>query len=204
MGQTEAAHCESEILIRRFQSGEVEAFDRLMELHVDKVFSLAWGVLRNREDAVDATQEVFIRMHAALPHFKASDNLGAWLYRVCLNYCIDQKRRARTPRVDFTDEDWERLQGSQRDDPAFRAEQSETGRLVRNAIDELPGRQRMVFILRHYNLLSLNEIAQTIGCSTGAVKAHLSRATAKLRDKLKDDLCPDSLRAGGNELQTDQ
>lgn len=202
-GQSEEPRSESEILIRRFQQGEREAFDRLMALYTDKVFSLAWGVLRNREDAIDAAQEVFIRMHAALPHFKASDNLGAWLYRVCLNYCIDQKRRAKAPRVDLSDEDWERLQGSARDDPAFLAQQSETGRLVHKAVDELPGRQKMVFIMRHYNLLSLNEIAQTIGCSTGAVKAHLSRATAKLRDRLKGQICPGSAEVGGDELQTD-
>ena len=86
---------EDEVLIVRFQNGETEAFDRLMAIHTDKVFSLAWGVLQNREDAIDAAQEVFIKLYKALPKFPASDNLGAWLYRVCLNHCIDRKRRAR-------------------------------------------------------------------------------------------------------------
>lgn len=183
--QAEAASSESELLVDRCQRGDREAFDRLMALHVDKVFALAWSVLRNREDAVDATQEVFIKLHGALPRLRPSDNLSAWLYRVCLNHCIDRKRRVKPNQLDLTDEDWDRLQGSERDRPEVRAEQSETGRIIRAAIDELPERQRLVFILRHYKLLSIDEIGEAIGCSSGAVKAHLSRATGKLRDKLK-------------------
>jgi len=185
MQQTGTSFSEDEVLISRFQSGETEAFDRLMDLHTDKVFALAWGVLQNREDALDATQEVFIKLHTALSRFSASDNLNAWLYRVCLNHCIDRRRRARWTSSDMTDEDWDRLRGSQSDEPEFRAYQSEMGRMIRAAVDRLPERQRLVFILRHYKLLSINEIGEAIGCTPGAVKAHLSRATAHLRDRLK-------------------
>jgi len=59
------------------------------------------------------------------------------------------------------------------------------GRIIRKAVDQLPERQRLVFVLRHYKLLSLNEISEAMGCTPGAVKAHLSRATANLRDRLK-------------------
>jgi RNA polymerase sigma-70 factor, ECF subfamily len=183
--QAEDASSETELLIHRCQRGDREAFDRLMALHVDKVFALAWGVLRNREDAIDATQEVFIKLHGSVPRFRPTDNLSAWLYRVCLNHCIDRKRRVRSGQVEMTDEDWDRLQGSEQDRPEVRAQQSETGRIIRAAIDDLPERQRLVFILRHYKLLSINEIGEAIGCSSGAVKAHLSRATGKLRDTLK-------------------
>ena len=185
MQQSGAVLTEDEVLISRFQRGEAEAFDRLMALHTDKVFALAWGVLANREDALDATQEVFIKLHGAVMRFSASDNLNAWLYRVCLNHCIDRKRRARWTSSEMTDEDWDRLQGSENDEPEFRAYQSEVGRIIRAAVDRLPERQRLVFILRHYKLLSINEIGETIGCTPGAVKAHLSRATATLRDRLK-------------------
>jgi RNA polymerase sigma-70 factor (ECF subfamily) len=185
MQQTGAAVSEDEVLILRFQNGETEAFDRLMAVHTDKVFALAWSVLQNREDALDATQEVFIKLHGALARFSASDNLNAWLYRVCLNHCIDRKRRARWTSAEMSDEDWDRLQGSESDEPEFRAYQSETGRIIRAAVDRLPERQRLVFILRHYKLLSINEIGEAIGCTPGAVKAHLSRATAHLRDRLK-------------------
>ena len=185
MQQSGTVLTEDGVLISRFQQGEAEAFDRLMALHTDKVFALAWGVLQNREDAMDAAQEVFIKLHSALDRFPASDNLNAWLYRVCLNHCIDRKRRAKWTSAEMSDEDWERLRGSQDYEPEFRAYQSEMGRIIRRAVDQLPERQRLVFILRHYKLLSINEIGDAMGCTTGAVKAHLSRATANLRDRLK-------------------
>jgi RNA polymerase sigma-70 factor (ECF subfamily) len=185
MRPAKAVMTEDGLLINSFKRGEAEAFDRLMELHTDKVFALAWSVLMNREDAMDAAQEVFIRLYKSLPSMSESDNLNAWLYRVCLNHCIDRKRRAKSSRIELTGDDWDRLQGNERDEPEYRAYQSEVGRVIRAAVDRLPERQRMVFVLRHYRLLSINEIAQVLGCTTGAVKAHLSRATARLRDRLE-------------------
>ena len=191
---------EDQILIARFQQGEAEAFDRLMTLYTDKMFSLAWGVLQNREDAMDAVQEVFIKLHKALPRFPSSNNLSAWLYRVCLNHCIDRKRKAKRTATDWTEEDWERLQGSEHDEPEFRAYQSEMGRTIRAAVDQLPERQQLVFKLRHYKLLSINEIGEAIGCTPGAVKAHLSRATSTLRDRLKGRLAFTAVEVDRDEV----
>ncbi len=200
MRQPSAALTDDELLIRRFQLGESDAFDRLMELHTDKIFALAWGVLRSRDEAMDAVQEVFVRLYKAIPTFPPMDNLHAWLYRVCLNHCIDRKRRAKAWQVDMTDEDWERLEGSPSDQPEFRAQLSEVGRIIRDAVDRLPERQRLVFILRHYKLMSINEIAQTMGCTSGAVKAHLSRGTAHLRDRLRGTVVFASGEVDGNEV----
>ncbi len=200
MRHADAATAENEVLIARFQQGEVEAFDRLMATHTNKVFALAWGVLQNREEAKDAVQEVFIKLHAALPKFPPANNLNAWLYRVCLNHCIDRKRRAKRTPTHMTEEDWERLRGSEHDEPEFRAHQSETGRIIRKAVDTLPERQRLVFVLRHYKLLSINEIAEAIGCTSGAVKAHLSRATARLRDRLKGRIVSEAGEVDRNEV----
>lgn len=175
---------EDELLIARFQSGEAEAFDRLMALHMNQVFGLAWSVLHGREEALDAAQEVFIKLHSALPKFGSAANLPAWLYRVCLNHCIDVRRKSRNVVMELTEEDWDRLQGSDRDDPGWFVQNTELGEAIRKAIDHLPARQKSAFLLRHYDFLSLKEIAQTMGCTVGAVKAHLSRATAHLRSEL--------------------
>ncbi len=175
-----------ETLLREFQQGREWAFDRLVEQHTDRIFSVAWGVLRNRDDAMDVTQEVFVRMYQVLGKFDTGDNLNAWLYRVCLNLCIDRKRRTRRCIVtDLTGDEWDRLYGDCRDEPEFRATQSETGRAIWEAVGRLPRRQQMVFVLRHHNFLSLNDIALTLECSPGAVKSHLSRATASLRKALR-------------------
>lgn len=175
---------EDELLISRFQAGEDEAFDRLMALHMDQVFGLAWSILHDREAALDAAQEVFIKLHSALPKFGDASNLSAWLYRVCLNYCIDVKRRRRGVECEMTDEEWDQLQGTNTDDPSSAAQSAELRSAIYKAVDSLPPRQQMAFVLRHYQYMSLKEIAETMGCSVGAVKAHLARATANLRARL--------------------
>jgi len=175
---------EDEMLIARFKAGEQEAFDRLMAAHMDQVFGLAWSVLHDREDALDATQEVFIKLHAAFPRFGSASNLSGWLYRVCLNHCIDVKRRARNAGCELTEEEWDRLRGSDRDDPGWSAMNKELRQAIRQAVDQLPPRQRAAFVLRHYEFMSLQETAEVMGCTVGAVKAHLSRATAHLRSRL--------------------
>lgn len=174
-----------ETLILEFQRGHDWAFDRLMSAHTDRVFCTAWGVLHNRDDAMDVTQDVFLRLYSSMHKFSSSDNLNAWLYRVCLNLCIDRKRRQKRCLVtDLTIEEWERLYGDSREEPELIAQQNESCQVIWEAVDRLPKRQQMVFILRHNNLLSLKEISSTLGCSLGAVKAHLSRATASLRNAL--------------------
>lgn len=191
---------EDDLLIERFKAGDAESFDRLMALHMDQVFGLAWSVLHDREAALDATQEVFIKLHSALPRFDGARYLGAWLYRVCLNHCIDIKRKSRNDGLDLTEEEWDRLQGKDHDDPGWLLQNQEMGKAIREAIDKLPLRQRSAFILRHYQFLSLKEISDTMGCSVGAVKAHLARATAHLRVELSEyvGFAAEEVRENGN------
>lgn len=175
---------EDELLVSRFKAGEDEAFDRLMALHMDQVFGLAWSVLHDREAALDAAQEVFIKLYSAIPKFGDASNLSAWLYRVCLNYCIDVKRRKRNVECEMTDEEWNQLQGAQADDPSTVVQSGELRNAIYKAVESLPPRQQAAFVLRHYQYMSLKEIAETMGCSVGAVKAHLARAAANLKTKL--------------------
>lgn len=175
---------DDELLIARFRAGEADAFDRLMALHMDHVFGLAWSVLYDREAAFDATQEVFLKLHRALPKFGDASNLPAWLYRVCLNHCIDIKRRSKNSETELSEEEWDRLQGPDQDEPSWHIQNKELSAAIRCAVDLLPDRQRVAFTLRHYKHLSLNEVSEVMGCSVGAVKAHLARATAHLRKNL--------------------
>ncbi|MBI2843144.1 MAG: RNA polymerase sigma factor [Armatimonadetes bacterium] len=181
---------EDELLVARFQAGDAEAFSRLMAIHTDQVFGLAWSVLHDREAALDATQEVFIKLYVALPRFGGAANLPAWLYRVCLNHCIDVKRRSRGVNAELTEEEWERLQGPDHEDPCRSVQNAELRDAIRRAVDGLPPRQRMAFVLRHYQFMSLKEVADVMGCTVGAIKSHLARATAHLRDSLSDYVDP--------------
>jgi len=181
---------EDRYLIARFLAGEVEAFDRLMDLHMDRVYRVAWQALHDHEEALDATQEVFIRLHKALPRMEELNSLTAWLYRVCVNYCIDRKRRPGRDTRTLSEEEWETLRGPECGEPEWSAEQAEQSAVIRSAVGELPKRQRAAFILRHYERLSLIEIADALGCCEGTVKCHLSRATSSLRDKLRESGIP--------------
>lgn len=185
---------DDQCLIAMCKAGDEEAFSRLMAVHMDRIYGLAWGVLHDRDEALDATQEVFIKLNQTLPRFPEENNLSAWLYRVCLNHCIDRKRRRRNVEFNLPEEDWERFESPESNDPGWHSQNSELGREIRRAVDTLPDRQRMVFILRHYELMSLDEIAVTLGCSTGAVKAHLARATSSLRKRLESYVYPQSGR----------
>ncbi|MDO8586121.1 MAG: RNA polymerase sigma factor [Armatimonadota bacterium] len=173
-------------LIARFRAGEVEAFDRLMDLHMDRVYRVAWQALHDHEESLDATQEVFIRLHGALPRLGEVNSLAAWLYRVCVNHCIDRKRRPGRETRTLSEEEWETLRGPEHSEPEWSTEQAELGVVIRSAVGELPKQQRAAFILRHYEHLSLVEIAEALGCCEGTVKCHLSRATSALRDKLRE------------------
>ena len=111
-------------LISRFLAGEAEAFDRLMDTHMDRVYGVAWQALQNHEEALDATQEVFVKLYRSLPGMGKVGSLSAWLYRVCVNRCIDTKRRpGRDVRL-LSEEDWDTLRGPRRGEPEWMAEHS--------------------------------------------------------------------------------
>jgi RNA polymerase sigma factor (sigma-70 family) len=86
----------------------------------------------------------------------------------------------------LSDEDWETLRGPRRAEPEWVAEQTELAAEIRLAVGKLPRQQKAAFILRHYEHLSLDQIAEALGCSSGTVKCHLTRATVALRDRLRN------------------
>jgi RNA polymerase sigma-70 factor (ECF subfamily) len=172
-------------LISRARAGDAEAFDSLMRQHMDRVYALAYRMLRDREEALDVVQEVFIRLHGSIGSLRAEGHVTAWLYRVCVNRCIDHTRRRRAETVPL---DEATLADAAHAEPDQALERRELQRAVLAAVDALPPRQRAVFLLRHYEHLSLEEIGRSLGCATGTVKAHLSRATAKVREALAEYL----------------
>jgi len=173
-------------LIRRFQAGEKESFDDLMIMFQDRALSLAWHLVGNRDDALDLVQEAFLKMYRVLPRWEPRASLFTWLYRVILNQARDRGTR-------MSRRGWISLERIA--DPADPApglapsagmETSETLSRIAAAVDNLPSRQKEVFVLRHYQGLQLKEIAETLGRSLGGVKANLHHAVRKLRAELVD------------------
>lgn len=167
---------EDEILVRRFKGGEEEAFDRIFEKYNVPVYSICHRYTRNEADARDISQEVFIRIYRNLNKFHGRSKLFTWIYRITVNACISFKRSQRYTLP---------LKEQQAPEAAFR-KHTQMKIAIDRALNMLPGRQRMAFLLRHFEGYSFGEIGEIMGISTGAAKANHHHAVRKLRIFLKE------------------
>jgi RNA polymerase sigma-70 factor (ECF subfamily) len=154
-----------------------------------RIYELAYNFTHHVDDAFDLSQEIFLRVFKALDNFKGESAFYTWLYRIAKNVCIDYTRkRKRYQNVALEDDilsnrqNWYRVKSN--DMPDEHVERKELGLEISKAIEQLPPRQKQVFILRHYEGLALKEIAEKLGLRIGSVKAHLFNATRTLRKLL--------------------
>lgn len=162
-------------------------FQELVRQHRDRVFTLAYYSLRNREDAEDVTQEVLIRLWN---HWRRldGDHLKAWLVRVTKNACVDAVRRRQTRRRHEKagdDEELERTPGSQAT-PERAAESAAFRRRLSEALAELPEPYRGIVILREVQGLAYDEIAAAVDKPLNTVKVYLHRGRKMLREQLRE------------------
>jgi RNA polymerase sigma-70 factor (ECF subfamily) len=180
---------DDEMLIERIKEGDLSAFDELMSKYSRKIYYLAYRMTNNPEDAEDISQEVFARVFRALPKWKPKASFYTWLRTVAVNLCIDHHRtriRHQAQSLDGKQGFAVNIPADSSGDPGRAAESEELMQRILLATEELSPRQRRAFMLFHYGDLSLKEAAEIMGCAVGTIKAHLNRATAKLRDLLKD------------------
>lgn len=168
-------------LIARAAGGDRSAFQTLVERYRPMVYRVAYQYSGRHHDADDIAQDVFIKVYHALGRFRRDAQFSSWLYRIAMNACIDSQRRQAPHR---TSEDPELALAQTpvaEPDPEDRAFASEIGDAVRAAVDALPPRQRLIFVMRHYEGLKLHEIAETLGLQDGTVKRQLHSAVHRLR-----------------------
>ena len=175
-------------LVSRFQNGEEGCFDELVKKYQSKIYSLAYRMVHNPEDAMDLAQDTFVRAYNGLPKFKKRSAFYTWLYQICVNLCINfSKKSGRQRTISFEKMDEVMLMKiPTRNTPETDLQQKQLQVALRTAINKLPGQQRAVFLLRQYQGLKNNEIAKVVGCSIGAVKSHYFHAIRKLRDLLQE------------------
>ena len=155
---------------------------------MDMIYSLAYSMLGNPQDAEDACQEVFLRLHRAASRLRANSSLPSWLYRSCINYCVDESRRRSRQPVTSADKEPEAVQ-SELANPAQLAANREFKQHILDCLSRLSPRQRAIFALRHFLGLTIGEISEVLNCAPGTVKSHLSRAIASLREILSGWEC---------------
>ncbi|HEU5181555.1 MAG TPA: sigma-70 family RNA polymerase sigma factor [Candidatus Polarisedimenticolia bacterium] len=182
-------------LVEQARGGDPAAFEELMLRYEDKVYRLAMGMMKNREDALDAVQDAFLSVFRKLDTFKGESAFSTWLYRIAMN-SVYMRLRSRS-RHDRTQplEDLEQLLDPARirelvphsgwsaraDDELLR---KELGRELREAVASLPEEYRAIFTLREVEDLSNQEVADILGLSLAATKTRLHRARLFLRHRL--------------------
>lgn len=177
-------------LVRRCREGDPEAFRTLVARYHPRIFNLIYSLVRDRDEADDLAQEVFIKAFRSLSGFKGQAQVYTWLYRIAVNRCLDWlKSRRRHPetsldRVEVYRADGAVLRGSGATDAEM--EQRELGRALEGALRELPPDYRVALTLREVDGLSYEEVADAMGCSVGTVKSRLFRARAQLQGLLAD------------------
>jgi RNA polymerase sigma-70 factor (ECF subfamily) len=176
-----------EELVKQVRGGEESAFRVLVERHYQKVFGLAMSMVRNRDDALDVTQETFLHVYRAIGGFRFSAKFSTWVYRIVTNLCIDHVRRlGRSPRtieLPTSDEEsapiqWPDPAAERPDDAVHR---SEVRRALEGAFMHLSPSHRVVMVLREVEGLSYEEIAAVMGCSIGTVMSRLHYARKRLQ-----------------------
>ena len=195
MPQNDAGNTER-LLIRQAQQGNITAFEQLVFKYDKHVLSIAAGYVRSSEDAKDIYQEVLIKVFRGLPNFKGLSEFSTWLYRITTNVCLthtSQRKRHTHSSLDqeYTDGDGEsHTRFSALKDESASTDQhtlnEEISGSVREALEVLSPKQKMVFTLRHYHGYKLKEIAEMMECAEGTVKKYLFTATQRMREQLVD------------------
>ncbi|MEN6312207.1 MAG: RNA polymerase sigma factor [Acidobacteriota bacterium] len=168
-------------LLERVRRGDRQAFVTIVESYQQKVFVMAFSILRNKEDALDAVQETFLRLYQKSDMYSSGRNFQAWLLQIAKNVSIDYYRKHQRKR-----REWETSvpiddipvavvdRSSDSSDSDLRAAFS-------RCVEKLAERQKMVFVMRHYNELQFNEISDAMRISVGTAKSLHFKAVRNLQ-----------------------
>ena len=177
-------------LIRATQAGDQEAFGELVEKYKTRAFGVAVGIVGSRDEALDVVQESFVKAYYKLKEFRFGSNFYTWFYRLLVNQSIDRWRKiSRSGEVPL-DEDWLTEDASPPDSfgypetPEEILMNRELGEILQRAIAALPEHHRAVIVLREVEGMAYEDIAKTLGCSTGTVMSRLHYAREKLKSAL--------------------
>ena len=180
-------------LIRLAQSGDGEAFCRLARHYERRIYSLALHYCRSSHDAEDLSQEAWLKAYRSIKSFRGESSFYTWLRQITINTFLNYKRQTKMldKQIITTDREGpdslEELSGLERG-RAVNVEDSINNKIlvekVMQALGELTSQQRLIFLLKHREGMTYDEIAAAIGCSAGTVKKSLFRAVLKLRERL--------------------
>jgi RNA polymerase sigma-70 factor (ECF subfamily) len=180
-----SSSAEPESILARAQAGDLAAFEQLMRLYERQIWRTSLRLLFTRDDAPDAAQEVFLRLHKHLGRLESSQSIFPWIYRVTVNVCHDiNRRRGREPRISL-DETVSGFTSYEAADPGpspyQQAASGQESRVMAEALRDLTAKERAAVVLRDVEGFSTREAAGMLGVSEATVRSHICHARLKLR-----------------------
>lgn len=169
------------VLIERLRRGDRSAFNPLFERYKERLFWVAFHMLHNEDDALDAVQETFVRVLKAIDRFDTSRRFYTWACQILINYCVDRLRRRSTSKENVSLEDVAAPDAGSAYDPETLLTRQEERRRVFNILTKLPSPYRTVMILRELEGFSCKEIAEMTGTTHATVRWRLYRARTIFR-----------------------
>jgi RNA polymerase sigma-70 factor (ECF subfamily) len=178
---------EETAMISRCQQGDQQALKEIFDKYHKKVYRIAYGVVRQREEALDIVQEVFIKLFRSIKNFKGRSQFYTYLYRMVMNTAIDHARKAGKQFISSLDEEGSFEPSENLDKGPERVLlQKELEERVKSAMDKLPAEQKAALIFRDVEGLSYQEMAEAMGCSIGTVMSRLHYGRKRIQELLKD------------------
>ncbi|HJN06902.1 MAG TPA: RNA polymerase sigma factor [Bacteroidales bacterium] len=176
------------ILIPKILAGDVQSFEEIVKRYNMMVYTLAYRVLKNREEDEELAQDVFLKVYSSLDSFNMKSKLSTWIYRITYNASINkyksQKRKVDTIEID----DFVEFNISDLSDAQHDIHIKEKRKIINNSILKLPETDRIIITLYYYEELQIKEISEIVGLSTHNVKIKLHRSRQKLYVELKDKI----------------
>ena len=183
---------EDQVFVRAAQRGDLAAFEELVARHRDKIYARAYSMMRNEEEAIDLSQEAWVKGWQRLSQFQGESSFGTWMTRIVINLCLDQLRKQKRQRTESIEAMDEESGGVERQMPVITVnpteglEREELRQRIDRALGQLSYEHRTVLALHEFEELEYKEIAKTMGCSIGTVMSRLFYARRKLAALLAD------------------
>jgi RNA polymerase sigma-70 factor (ECF subfamily) len=179
-------------LVKLARCGELGAFEELVARHRDKIYARALSLTRNEDEALDLSQEAWVRGWQRLKQFQGEAGFATWMTRIVINLCLDHLRRQKRRRTDSLEalaeetDGWEPRLPAIPVNPTAGLEQVELRRVIDGALEQLSEEHRTVLVLHEFEDMEYKDIAKTTGCSMGTVMSRLFYARRKMAALLAD------------------
>jgi RNA polymerase sigma-70 factor (ECF subfamily) len=177
---------EDVMLVKAASKGDMQAFEELVARHRDKIYARAFSMMRNEEEAVDLSQEAWVKSWQKLNQFQGQSSFVTWMTRITINLCLDQLRRQKRLRAESIEQMDEELGGVERQmpvvtpNPTEGLERVELRRRIDEALAKLTYEHRTVLVMHEFDELEYKEIAKQMQCSIGTVMSRLFYARRKM------------------------